>query len=80
MWHVLSNPELWPSIYRDEVAAEIRKSELMSVIIELSAFAALDHLRRRNGLNPLTSAHPLEELAKEAADGLHGTRSDIQSQ
>lgn len=46
---------------------DLKNSHRTSMMVELTAFAAMNLLRRRNGLEPLTEVPPLIQLA-EAAD------------
>lgn len=47
---------------------KIEKSSLFRVLIDFTAFAAMNLLRKRNGLEPLTEIAPLVQLAEVLED------------
>ena len=47
---------------------KVEKSSLMRVLMDFTAFAAMNLLRKRNGLEPLTEISPLVQLAEALED------------
>ena len=64
---MIQNPSFWPEAYRERFTfEELMRSEMTVMLVDLTTFACLNMLRRKNGLEPLTDLHPLAQLADQA--------------
>ena len=68
-WGIIQNPGFWPAHYKEEhKIRQLHESELAVMLVDLSLFAALNLLRKRQGLEPLTEVPPLVRLAEIAEE------------
>jgi hypothetical protein len=74
-YSLIQNESFWPSHllvdYPSFKPKDIFQSDLACLLVDLTAFACLNLLRKRHGMEPLTDVHPLARLA-EVAEGKDG--------
>jgi hypothetical protein len=63
---MLQNKQFWPEQFQDVTLEELLQSDFFCLIVDLTTFACLNLIRRKNGLEPLTELHPLQRLADQA--------------